>query len=523
MVTQLRTDTQKRVTVRDAYSFPTIRKLASHISSLENLDSADNATTKEGNTANQKTTLAEVPREASVGFAALQALSMYLLYGIGAVPVGILYIIAQEWVMGSISLSRLLGLSAFVILLTWPVLLTLGLLAKWLIIGRYRPGQYPLWGSYYFRWWLVSRIQAMSGAGVLAGTPLMSLYFRLMGARVGQFCTLDTSLCSIWDLVQIGDETCIGADTQLLGYRVENGKFLIGRVEIGSRCFVGIHSAFGLNVKMGDDSRLDDQSLLPDGHQIRRGEFKRGSPAQPALVQVPPPSTSPQSALRTFLFGLTHWASLELLGYALLVPGLALMGLWYLAFNHSLTVGIISLITLVPIGILLYCLYIPLLKKLILRKAKPGLYPVESLMYVRKRLLDSLMKFSRAFLLPLYTTLYLPPWLRLLGAKIGPRAELSTVWSFSPDLVDVGAESFFADGSIIGGNRLYRGTFEIGMNRIGNRSFVGNSAILPTGIGLGGSLSARRSVNPTRWNGLHSRWHGMAGLPFLFVTQSEEG
>ena len=29
--------------------------------------------------------------------------------------------------------------------------------AKWLIIGRTKPGRYPLWGAYYFRWWLVQR------------------------------------------------------------------------------------------------------------------------------------------------------------------------------------------------------------------------------------------------------------------------------------------------------------------------------------------------------------------------------
>ena len=29
---------------------------------------------------------------------------------------------------------------------------------KWLIIGRTRPGRYPLWGAYYFRVWLVQRL-----------------------------------------------------------------------------------------------------------------------------------------------------------------------------------------------------------------------------------------------------------------------------------------------------------------------------------------------------------------------------
>ena len=81
----------------------------------------------------------------------------------------------------------------------WLVTLTVSVLAKWIIIGRYRPGAYPLWGNYYLRWWFVSKLQGMSGAGLLTGTPLISIYFRLMGAKVGRHCALETAQCSIWD------------------------------------------------------------------------------------------------------------------------------------------------------------------------------------------------------------------------------------------------------------------------------------------------------------------------------------
>ncbi len=34
--------------------------------------------------------------------------------------------------------------------------------AKWLILGRTKPGRYPLWGVYYFRWWLSQRLLGRS-------------------------------------------------------------------------------------------------------------------------------------------------------------------------------------------------------------------------------------------------------------------------------------------------------------------------------------------------------------------------
>ena len=88
---------------------------------------------------------------------------------------------------------------------------------------------------------------------------------------------------------------------------------------------------------------------------------------------------------------------------------------------------------------------------------------------------------------------------------------MSTVWCLTPDLLAAGEGSFFADGCFLGGRRCYGGRFELRPNRVGGKSFVGNSAILPPGAGLGdncllGVLSsppARTQVTPdgTDWLG----------------------
>ena len=43
--------------------------------------------------------------------------------------------------------------------------------------------------------------------------------------------------------------------------------------------------------------------------------------------------------------------------------------------------------------------------------------------------------------------------MRLLGAKIGKHAEMSTVWSFMPELLEAAISAFFADGCMFGGRR----------------------------------------------------------------------
>lgn len=38
-----------------------------------------------------------------------------------------------------------------------------GILFKWLVIGKYRVGMYPMWGPYHTRWWLVEKMLMVTG------------------------------------------------------------------------------------------------------------------------------------------------------------------------------------------------------------------------------------------------------------------------------------------------------------------------------------------------------------------------
>jgi non-ribosomal peptide synthetase-like protein len=497
MAAALRQRVSRTVTVRDAYEFPTVRRLAERLEQVTPEETGGPAASAAGRPTGSRAVFHATPRRERLTTFALQFLSIYVLAAMGTIPLGLLVLLARSWYVGTMSTGRAVALGLVVLFATWPIFLTFAIVAKWVVIGRYRAGEYPLWGLYYWRWWLCNRIQAFSGLAGLNGTPLQPLVFRLMGAKVGARCTLDTGQCAAWDLVSIGDDTSIGADTQLLGYRVEDGVLRLGTVQIGDGCFVGIHSALGLDVRMDDGSRLDDQSLLPDGEVIPAGEGRRGSPPLPAEVHVP--AAAPRgSSVRRFGFGVAHLVAAELTGLLLAIPGLVLLGVLWLAYlAGGLGWVVLAVVVSVPVGVVVECLTLAGVRRIVLNRVRPGTYSVESLTYLRKWASDGLMALSRAALLPVYTTLYLPPWLRLMGARIGPRAELSTVWYFAPELIDIGAESFLADGSIVGGRRTNGGMFQISANRVGTRSFVGNSAVLPVGSSLGdGCLLGVQSVPP---------------------------
>jgi non-ribosomal peptide synthetase-like protein len=510
LVSQLRKEFDLEVAIRDVYDHPTVEALAAHL-----MSKAADTTDRVDQSGVQRVSSHEVFNRLSpvtcVSCMALQLLGVYVLYGLMALPFLGWFLSLGAWREGALSRTGLAVSWLVVSGGSWPVVLALSVAVKWLVIGRYRAGAYPVWGWYYLRFWVARHFQVIGMPGLLAGTPLLPLYYRLMGARVGRNCTIDTVQCAVFDLLSIGDETSIGSETQLLGYRIEDGFLRIGSVDLGNRCFVGIHSALSLNVRMGDDARLDDLSLLPDETSVPAGESRRGSPARPAEVSVPE-GGAPSSRRQRVLFGALHLVVIYALGLAFvptLVPSVLL--LWWVRQSPTTLGSIASLPLAALLAMVVFCLWIPLLKWLVLPRVQPGVYRVESALYLRKWAVDLLMHASRAIARPLYTTIYLPPWLRLLGAKIGRRAEISTVSQISPELAEIGDQSFFADGSMIGGRRTHRGALELAKSRVGRRSFVGNSAILPVGSSLGdgcllGCLSAppaglAQTPDGTEWLG----------------------
>jgi len=138
-----------------------------------------------------------------LSFFALQWLAPYLTYTI---------LVEEEYDW----LEAVVGAFASLILL-YPVMLCMTITAKWVVIGRYQPGDYPLWGMYYFRWWLVTTIEAAVPVSYMTGTPLLNIYLRLMGAKVGSNVHLGSETFAIYDLLSIGDESSINVDARLPG------------------------------------------------------------------------------------------------------------------------------------------------------------------------------------------------------------------------------------------------------------------------------------------------------------------
>ncbi len=148
--------------------------------------------------------------------------------------------------------------------------------------------------------------------------------------------------------------------------------------------------------------------------------------------------------------------------------------------------GFIAFSPLLAIAyVVLMCLLMAAVKWTLLGRIRPGQYSVWSLFYVRLWIVRQFGTLALELLHPIYATLFVAPWFRLMGAKVGRRAEISTATAVVHDLITIGAESFIADGVVLGAARTVPGAVVLAPTVIGRRTFLGNSALVPAGSTIG--------------------------------------
>ena len=403
--------------------------------------------------------------------------------------------------------------------------LVLPVLTKWTLLGRLRPGRHPLWGWFFLRWWLFQRSLLLSPVGYLCGTPFINLYFRLLGAKINLQAKIRTHLLHGPDLIEIGERTTVSDSTHLFAYQVKRGWLYFKPVRLGRDCFVGSNSVILPGGTIEDEGFLGHQSLLPEDTCIPRGETWAGSPARPIhdpdLEELRRWECAPRrlsgvlAEFLAFALAVPLAISVPLL---CLVPGIVILRTvsafvdgWFFLLATPLA-GLSFVVSL--------CTAAVLTKRILLPRLREGVYPLHSFFYLRKWFFDRLMRTSLEMTDALYATLYLPPFLRLLGAKIGSWTEISTIAHITPDLLVIDDDSFIADAAHVGPATIYRDHIRIRRTIIGKRTFVGNSAFVPEGTILPDDcLIGVLSIPPKEGLRPGTTW---LGSPAIFLPRREE-
>ena len=422
-----------------------------------------------------------------------QSASLLLIFGLFASQVffpylGYYYIQQKE-------ASHAYGiLAAFLLFICIPPIFTiLGIVTKWVVIGRIKEGDYPLWGMYYFRLWFVKAVQELVPIQFLNGTPVYPIYLRMMGVKVSKDAMLSAIRIGAEDLVSIGKDVSISSGTLMNNVTVSGGMMKIRRISIGDHCYIGTSAVIAGGAHMEDWGELQDLSYLPEGKTIRSGEIWCGSPAQrietKTIQDLPHPAEVSDSQRRR-----SSWLYSFLLAvfpFAVLLP---LFPIIYLINEIDASYADYDFGYMVYMPLLtlfyqfLFMVMTVIFSRLLMRGIKPGRYPVHSSTYVRKWLSDQLMTLSLIVLHPVYATVYISSFFRALGARVGKHTEISTAANVTHTMLNIGKGAFIADAVQLGEADVRAGVLILEETSVGDNSFVGNSALIPQGYKVPGNI-----------------------------------
>jgi non-ribosomal peptide synthetase-like protein len=394
------------------------------------------------------------------------------------------------------SMAFAVGVSVLVFLLATVMEFLFALAGKWLIAGCLQPGRYPLWGWTYYRWWLSDRLLEAAPTYLLSGSSLYAWWLRALGARIGRDVQLGSLTLRAPDLLHIGDGASIGNAVNFENARVMHGQLLLGRIDIGANAYVGSYCVLEGNTALGPWAHLDGQSALPDGKVVPAQRVWAGSPARDSDAFDPcslRPRTVPSrlrlaseamfffigSLLVATLFFLPAFPTFMFIDWLDDFDGLHLgqnTALWqqvleYFVLALPASVVMVALTALLCAGI----------RWSILPRLRSGSWPVHSNVYCGKWLVNQIQEHSLQVLHGVYATVFAPMWYRLLGAKVGRGAEISTALGVVPDMLTLGDDTFIADAVLLGDEEIDGGWMTMQPTVVSRRSFVGNAAYVPDG------------------------------------------
>jgi non-ribosomal peptide synthetase-like protein len=331
-------------------------------------------------------------------------------------------------------------------------------------------------------WWLME------------GTGFQTMALRALGARIGRRVHIHRGVNLAqggWDLLELGDDVTIGQEAILGLVELEDGDILVRPVRLGNGATMETRAGVEGDTRMEAGAQLTALSWLPPGGRIPPGERWDGIPAKPAGYAPARPETAAglPPALHDVLMVLARCGCGSL---PTVIPGLlAALAALALGLNAERIAGwldnpiVPAAVLLAGLGLLTASLPVTLaLEAWMVRamgRVPEGAISRWSLPYIRVRMKAEMLEAAGGWLAG---ALFWPVWLRWAGMKVGRGCEISTILDTAPEMVEIGAGTFLADGIYIGGPRIDRGTVTLARTRLGSGVFLGNHVVIPAGRNL---------------------------------------
>lgn len=183
------------------------------------------------------------------------------------------------------SLAWALLTSGVVMMAAGAVAAGLAVAAKWILVGRIRPGEHPLWSSFIWRNEVadcfVELVAAPWFTRNAVGTPAIVWYLRAMGAKIGHGVWCESYWLPETDLVALGDNTTINRGCVVQTHLFHDRVMSLDSVELEPGATLGPNSVILPASRLGANATVGSTSLVMRGEFVPAHAYFSGNPVIP--------------------------------------------------------------------------------------------------------------------------------------------------------------------------------------------------------------------------------------------------
>jgi non-ribosomal peptide synthetase-like protein len=204
-------------------------------------------------------------------------------FAIGVAVLGTLQAVAVRHGYGWAAL-----VAGVVLLAAGAIAGVIAVVAKWLVVGRIRAVEHPLWSSFVWRNEVsdtfVETVAAPWFARAASGTPVMNLWLRGLGARIGRGVWCETYWLPEADLVTLERASTVNRGCVVQTHLFHDRIMRMDTVVLEAGATLGTHCVALPAARLGAGATVGPASLVMRGDEVPANTRWQGNPIAPEQV-----------------------------------------------------------------------------------------------------------------------------------------------------------------------------------------------------------------------------------------------
>jgi non-ribosomal peptide synthetase-like protein len=199
--------------------------------------------------------------------------------------IGVAVLFALQWLAVEVGWAWAASASGVVLLAAGAFAGVIAVLAKWVLVGRIRAIEHPLWSSFVWRNEVsdtfVETVAAPWFARASTGTPVMNLWLRALGAKIGRGVWCETYWLPEADLVTLEKGATVNRGCVVQTHLFHDRIMRMDTVVLEEGSTLGTHCVALPAARIGAGATVGPASLVMRGDEVPQSTRWQGNPIAP--------------------------------------------------------------------------------------------------------------------------------------------------------------------------------------------------------------------------------------------------